>query len=187
MSRYLNRISISILTLSFVCLLWVSCKKDNGKDNDFTCPEIACVNGLVTQVGEQTCNCECEAGFEGDSCEVSKAWTTYKGFYRVIDSCLSHNRYSYSLTIEATPNKNEIYMPDFREIFVSNPEFNNFNDFQPKAIINGNKLNIPFQSFDEGNTTMQGEGTISGTTFTLTYTLLHRGVEETCTAYFTKQ
>ncbi len=184
MIRSINFIAASLIIALLLSL--ASCSKDNNSDDDFLCPDVPCQFGEVTNTGNQTCSCNCNPGYEGDSCEISIAWTKYKGYYQVIDSCLGPNRYNYGLTIEATGNDNKVYIPAFREIYVPNPNYNDFNDFQPMGIVFGDSLSLPFQTFDDGKITIEGKGTLNGNTLTLQYTLLFRGVEETCTAIFNR-
>ncbi len=164
----------------------VSCTKENNNNEDFICPDIPCQYGEVTHTGNQTCSCSCNPGYEGDSCEISTAWTKYRGYYKVIDSCLGHSSYNYYITIQPGDG-DRIYMPDFREIYVPIPNDCCSSSFYPMGIVYGDSLSLPFQTFDDGKITIEGEGTLNGTTLTLQYTLLYRGVVETCTAIFNRQ
>lgn len=143
---------------------------------DDPCDAITCENGGVCNDG----TCDCPDGYSGTFCEIEDR-AQFIGSYSVSESCTTDD-YEYNMSISnSTSAANEIILDGLYELTVG-----------LNATVSGNDLTIvPGQSnTDQSNTgefeSIEGSGSISGNTVTITYTLMNHGATDNCTATLTK-
>jgi hypothetical protein len=129
------------------------------------CNGINCLNGGTCINGA----CSCATGDEGVDCgtEVRSKFT---GVWKTAaESCSTINNPSYDISITTSTG-------GILEITISN--LFNISTFIVTATVNGNDINIPAQTV--GFSTIQGTGTLNGSTITLTYTMSFGATTESC-------
>ena len=167
----MKRVLFFLAFVSFTSLLFTGCEED-------LCENTICENGGTCD--EETGNCICPAGFEGDSCE-SASIDKFKGDWTAVDNCPS-DTFNYDATIQDP-------------VAVSTDlEINNFGGFGVNlgfgANLDSTATTIIIPLTDPGNGVLtSGEGTISAdnSTISWTYTVEDAtGAQETCTGTWTK-
>lgn len=129
-----NYLATLVLALG-IMVAFDSCTED-------PCKDITCVNGSTVTVGDQ-CSCECDAGYEGSSCETLVR-TKYLGNYNGSEVC-GTDTFSIAITVSAEPS--EDISVDIRNLYDAG-------FFTDGNVQTDGSISIPNQSF--------GTGTISG-------------------------
>lgn len=122
--------------------------------------DVNCLNGGVCVDGD----CECAAGYEGDSCETLTR-AKFNGSWGVVDDCSQSGTASYTVGIASSPTAVEqVLISNFWGVFV--------NDVV--ATVSGNEITIASQEPDGDDYFVSGSGTLTGTTITITYNIEDR-------------
>jgi hypothetical protein len=135
--------------------------------------EVHCVNGSYASGA-----CGCEAGYEGDACDVeSRADMLAK--YGVTDNCSASGQSTYECTIASSSIAVDgVLIGNFWGVFV--------NDV--KGTVSGDKITIAEQDPDSDGYKVSGSGTITGTTFDFSYSIIDpAGEVDNCTGTWTKK
>lgn len=170
---------LSLLNLVLVCCLalgvmtFASCESD-------PCEDVTCVNGTAVASGDN-CNCDCDAGYEGDDC-TTLSRTKFVGTYTVADACSESGAGTYTVTITASSTEvDKVLISNFWGAYSNNVI----------ATVDGNTLTIANQDPDSDGYPVSGTGTYSATnnTITVNYTVTETasGDTDVCQATYTKQ
>lgn len=138
---------------------------------DDPCKDVDCVNGTCDGV---TGACICDDGYETDADGICNTLvvTKFLGQWNTTEDCSQSAPFSYNITITAGTAVNTIRISNFWGLFVNSVN----------ATVSGNTVTIPSQEPDSDGYTVSGTGTISGTTLTLTYTVVDpANVADVCT------
>ena len=165
MNKIKNIAIAAIATVGIFSATLISCNPDN-------CKNVVCANG-------GTCNstdgsCSCASGYEGTLCD-SLSITKFIANYNVTASCQSS--YVASITTSSAANN---------KVIISN--IANLNTVNPGATViatcDKSALTITRQFVTGLSTTeVEGNGTISGNTLTMTYSVYTGGtIAATCTS-----
>ncbi|MEX0967925.1 MAG: hypothetical protein WD077_11850 [Bacteroidia bacterium] len=152
-----------------------------GCEND-PCEDVVCQNGgLATEVGDDDCECDCAAGYEGEECATVSA-DKFVGMFEGSDDCTGAS-YPVEITKSGT---------DETIIRIENlGEFTCPNDYNVEASVDGNTLTIAEQTFCTNIYTLSGSGSIEGNTLTIEYTVSYDDggtiVTETCEVIMLRQ
>lgn len=163
----MKKIVLFILTVGSILLSVSSCKKEETDP----CETVSCLNG-------GTCNngtCACSAGYEGANCQTEKRAKFFGTYYTI--GC--GENYFMSISNSGTGILNVLL--NFPDDFGVPPI---------SAVINGNSLTIPSQSFidvDGFAVTFSGSGSISGNVLTWTLVVNYDGFTDSCTYISQKQ
>lgn len=116
-----------------------------------TCKGVVCQNNGTCEDGY----CNCQPGFEGESCEqatdVTSCQTLLQGYFSVSESCYTSNfSYTSFLEYDTTGNTNEVRI---------NGLFDGEYDVYGEYDCYSHKITIPSQSVEE-NVSVSGTGTI---------------------------
>ena len=161
-----------LLTLMFgSALFFTGCAED-------PCEEIDCgLNGqAVPSADEESCDCECDAGYEGEFCTVVSS-ERFVGNFDVEDMCDSDTYLYESVISQASADPTRI-------------NISNFAGYDETVVgdVDGTDLTITEQNIP-GDITIVGDGTINATgdQVTITYTATDAdGTVDNCTAVFTR-
>lgn len=149
------------------------CKKD-------PCKDVVCQNsGVPTESTDgETCACECTAGYEGEFCETESR-AKFIGTYTASDACSTSGSSTYTTTIStSSASADKVLLSNFWGVF-TNPV---------TATVAGSTITIASQDPDNDGYKVSGNGTISGSTITFTYSITDpAGTVDNCNSTWTKQ
>lgn len=129
--------------------------------------DINCLNGGVCESGL----CECAIGYEGDSCQTLMR-AKFLGSWGVSDDCSQSGTATYSVTLTASPNAvNQVLISNFWDAFTNSVV----------ATVDSTTITIAEQEPDGDDFFVNGSGTLSGTTITITYNIEDRTGAQTVT------
>lgn len=163
----------SIVLISFVSIVFNSCKKKDIKYNETTlirpCDGVICFNGASCLDGI----CICPAGYEGNKCQIK--WSDiFTGNYNATDACYTGPNITYPVDI--TPNPDYAYKMRLYNLGVICPSK------VIDAVINPEKTSflIPLQNAC-GNNYLSGYGNANGDFINIYLasrdTILHTGTQ----------
>jgi len=147
---------ISILGLSFLSALAFATVIFFNSCNDDPCKDVTCLNGGTCVDG--TCNCA--AGYEGTDCSTESR-VKFLGTWTASDNCSSSGTPSYVVTISNGTSVVDVNIVNFWDAFAN----------AVHATVDGNTITIASQEPDNDNFFVSGQGTISGSTITWSYTI----------------
>ncbi|MEZ4983237.1 MAG: hypothetical protein R2769_16945 [Saprospiraceae bacterium] len=139
------------------------CKEGYISDGFGGCIEDPCFDKVCGS--NSTCvdgDCICDAGYEKnaqDSCVLERA--KFVGTYTVSDDCSSSGTATYIVTAIAGASDNMVAISNFWNVF-NNPVV---------ATVDGDALTIANQDPDSDGFTVEGSGTYSNGTITMSYTI----------------
>lgn len=132
------------LSLTIICLVFVSCKPD-------PCEDVNCNNGSC-----DSGTCLCETGYEGVNCEIEQR-LAFVGDYNVSESCDLGN-FDYIINVTADSE------------IGSELTIHNIGDFDFDVIANVNGSSFSLDNVVVTGGTVNGMGNLSGSTLDITYT-----------------
>jgi hypothetical protein len=164
-----NKLFLLPALLGAMLLFSPACDKDN-------CKNVECANGTCFEGV-----CDCDAGYETDAegvCTVESR-TKLLGTYNTSETCDGTPTGSYSNSITASG-------ADISKVIISN-----FGDsgLNATATVTGDDVTVDAATFNIGGTSYEvtGDGTVSGSTVTITYQARAGGVVAfTCSMTMTK-
>lgn len=166
-----------ILFSILLSLLAISCKEE-------PCETITCLNGGTCQ--EEDGSCVCQEGYEGDFCE-NLVIQKFLGTYQIQYSGCFTTTANHTVSIEQIDGEaSKVYINDLGDYDCPG------GTVQLEASIAGAQIGIPSQVIDCGviSYTFEGEGTISGGTLNISFTVEYEsdGITKTdnCTATLEK-
>lgn len=121
------------------------------------CKDVTCLNGGTCAEG----TCDCTTGYEGDDCGTQER-TKFIGTYGVSDVCSLSGGSGYDCTIKTSGT-------DISKVLITNV----WDSFSADVVatVSGTTITVANQEPDSDGYTVAGNGTISGTTISMTLTI----------------
>ena len=142
------------------------------------CKDVDCNDAKGGVCVDGTCDCSSATGYEGTDCKTEVRAKFIAG-YTVVDGCSASGAATYTINITiSSSDVTKVLLSNFWGVFTNSVV----------ATVNGNSLTIASQQPDLDGYIVSGNGTISGSTLSLNYTVIDPGGNtDVCSANCTKQ
>lgn len=155
----------SIKNVATACLAVAMAFSFSSCESD-PCEDIACVNGTLTESGDD-CSCVCSTGYEGSDC-TTLVRAKYLGSFNGNETCTSGPDI-YAVTIAAGSTDDAVTITNLYDAgLITNGTINSEGG-----------ITIPSQSFAAG--TISGTVTRTGGVTSIAYTVTLAGAADSCT------
>ena len=164
---------ISMIGASFLVMIAVATVMFFNACESDPCKDVTCLNGGVCVSG----TCDCASGYEGTDCSTISR-DKFTDTWTVNEDCSSSAPASYIVSITNGSGITDVLISNMWDAFVNSVH----------ATVDGNTISIASQEPDNDGFIVSGQGTISGTTITWSYTIddtLYGTGTDVCTSTWT--